>query len=288
MTQGSLEVALEQGAVADGCGKEASTTARTWPDLQMWQWAIVLAFVHRMGSGFVVPGRAGEVQPEMPYLQPFFIAFMIWPVIYLFAAIFTVWQFLQKPGVAPDRRLAAIQGVAPWWCAMSLITVAWNFAPSMWLAGVALSEVAICLLFAHGVVAEELEWPDYYLINVPITMHLGWGTAAALLTWNTVVAETTPSLLPNLAMLGASLALAAGVSTFFALRRRSSLLAWTVAWAVTWIGVNTLFPFPAATSEKYNAELGVIGRYILGAAELALSGCLIAVGCVARKWAQQA
>lgn len=285
MTQGSLAAALEQGEAADG-GK-ASTT-RTWPDLQMWQWAIVVAFVHRMGSGFLVPDRAGEAQPEMPYFQPFFLAFFIWPVIYLFAGAFTVWQFLQKPGVASDRRLAAIQGVAPWWCAMSLITVAWNFAPNLWLAGVALSEIAICLLFAHGVVAGELESPDYYLINVPLTMHLGWGTAAALLTWNNVVAESTSSLLPNLAALGVSLALAAGLSTFFALRRRSSLLAWTVAWAVAWIGVMTLFPFPAATLEKYNAELGVTGRYILGAAELALSGCLIAVGCVARKRAQQA
>lgn len=277
MTQSDLALGLETGGVvADG-----KAAAAAWPHLFKWQVANLVFFALRWGSGFLVPDREGENSGAIAYLEPFFIAFLIWPVIYLSQAIFCVWQLFQRPGRAPDQRLAAIQGVAPWWIAMSVITVAWNFAPNLSWAGVGLTGVALTLLGGHAWVAGERGSPDYWVMNVPITLHLGWGTAAALLTWNTVVAESTSSVSVNLAALGLELLLGASVASFFAWRRRSALLAWAVAWAVTWIGVGTLFPMPEEREEKYNAELGETGRYALAAAELALAAGLVAVGLLA-------
>lgn len=285
MAQGDLALGLEAGGFDPSNPVHGKPADSAWPHLFKWQLANLIFFVLRWGSGQILPEREGETSDAIAYFQPFFIAFFIWPVIYVNQAVFSVWQLLQRPGQAPDQRLAAIQGAAPWWIAMSIITIAWNFAPNLWLAGLGLTGVALTLLGAHGAVAGETGFPDYWTMNVPITLHLGWGTAAALLTWNSVVAETTASVSINIAATCIELLLGAGVASFFAFRRRSALLVWTVAWAVTWVGVGTLFPMPEERAEKYKAELGEVGQYALVAGELALAAGLIVVGFLARKQA---
>jgi len=275
MTQSNLLSSLEQGTDGDKSSSD-------FPQICLYQVAILVAMILRFGSSRFVSEPEGETSPAIGFLMPFFIGFLIWPVIYLFQWSFSFWQLFQRPGRAPAQRLAAIQGLTPAWIAMSLITVAWRFAPNLWLAGCGLTGVVISLYFSWlAVVGEKESWQDYLLLNVPITLHLGWGTAAALLTWNNVVAEMTTSVAVNLGFLIFELVLAGGLGSFLALRHKSPLLVGAVAWAVMWVGVETLVT-KGQRLERYNTDLGEAGRITLGVVEILLAVGLIGVGIRAR------
>lgn len=262
LTTNSLDASLEQGT-----GGKAPAAGS---NILLWQVANAIIIVAKFIVGFVAGTK--PMLTEVSYINPFFPAFFIWLVIHAGELTFTVWQLLQRPGTAPEARLAAIRALSPWWIAAHTFTMAYSLTSEItWLEALELTGVSLSLCFAHLIVMEFKENPDFIIMNVPITMHFGWVTAAALLEWNGWVAESTPGITVKLASAAASLVAAFVVGGNLAASRRTPVLAGTVAWAVFWVGMGSLL------YESLAEELGAAGAYTLGAIELVLAAGLVAV-----------
>jgi len=283
MTQGDLVQGLEQG----------DAMKSSMPRPVVAQVLNLLAIVANIFCGQLNAWLSGDddlprpgVPESVSYLQPAIYAFIvIWPTIYLGEVVFGIWQAIQRPDSAPEERMKTIQAVAPPYFAAHAVTCVWVFLPDISQRLVAIGIVAVLLGVAHGVVAPMKQGVDYYLMAAPITLHFGWGTAATLVTLNTVVARSTSSVATKLALLAGSLAFAACAGVFFAARRKSGLIAGTVGWAIFAVAVATLFPITldSQLETKYNEDLGVAGRYAIGAAEAALGAALFGYAYVVQK-----
>jgi len=256
----NLDVSLEQGT-----GGMATTKIS---NLRLWQVANLLAIAVKFIVGFIPRERPAPLA-LVTYITPFFVAFFIWIVIHVGEISWSIWQLLQKPGDAPLARLAAIRAASPGWIAAHVFTGAFSLTDATWLQGVELTAVAVSLSISHFAVMSSKENPDFLVMNVPITMHFGWVTAAALLTWNVCAAETTSVTAVKLAVAIVSFLVALAVGGVLAFRRRSPVLSGTVAWAVFWIGVQSL------TSSALAKELGAVLARGLGVVEVALACVLV-------------
>lgn len=275
MTQADLALGLEEGVARKELPK----------CLLLAQIANFLIIFENMGAGWFSSQLQGEPGPDesLNYLQPSVYAFAIWPVIYAGEVAFAFWQTCCCQKNADVKRLEAIRNVAPSYCLAHAITIVWMFLPSLWTRALALALVAVCLGVAHGIVAPFDQGADFYCMAAPITLHFGWATAATLVSWNIVAAQVTQDVATNFAVLVACLLVAVVAGAFFAVRRRSALLAGTVAWAVVAVGVEHLFPISAERLAKYSQDFGETGRYLLAATELALGGALVAVAVFVRR-----
>lgn len=258
-------------------GKDATPV-----NLPKWSWALCLiAYVARMTCVFSLPRPS--TSREISYLSPSFPAFTIWWPIYSFQLLFVLAAWFQQ------RRASVLRDVAPWFVVIMLTSIYWYFC-GLFLettleSALVLSTTWACLAVAHGIVAGEMAFPEYFTMNVPITLQLGWGTAAMLVSWDSVVAANTSGPFAKAVSLFALLTVGLVVTSVLAMRRRSALLACTVAWAVYWVGDGTLNPYSQARLDEYNETFGEQGRIALGVTEMVLAGGLVAVGVML--WCKQ-
>jgi len=257
-----LDVSLEQGT-----GGEAPAVGS---NILLWHVANLIAIVAKFIVGFVAGAK--PTLTVVSYINPFFPAFFIWLVIHAGELSFTGWQLFQRPGKAPEARFVAIRALSPWWIAAHTFTMAYSLTDEpKWLEALELTAVSLSLCFAHLIVMEFKENPDFIIMNVPITMHFGWVTVSAFLEWNDWVAKSTTNIPLKLAAAAASLLAALVVGGVLAACRRTPVLAGTVAWAVLWVGMGSLL------YKNLAEELGVGGACALGVIELILGAGLVAV-----------
>lgn len=132
-------------------------------------------------------------------------AFAIWGVIFTTEAVFTAAQAM-PPSSLSSAAAGVYAAVAPWWAAacglQSLWCVAfrdWARAPRhFWLSGALLATEAVALGGAHRVLraavaaAGGMPTAVYLSCHVPISLHFGWITAAAVVNLNSLVAVVAP------------------------------------------------------------------------------------------------
>merc|ERR1712045_241400 len=85
----------------------------------------------------------------------------------------------------------------------------------------------------------------------------------------------------SIAVLFIALVFAVCFATVCSLKRRSALLACTVAWAVFWGDYMTIWPIPPRLV-AYNMAFGEAGRIALGVLEMACAAGLVGVGFFSR------
>ncbi len=124
-------------------------------------------------------------------------AFSIWGVIYAGEAIFTASQAFNL--WAPDHFM--LKRLAPWWaaaCGLQALWCAafrpWAKAPRhFWLSSALLAAEAFALGGAHHVIRSSLSgmsWQNYWTMHVPLSLHFGWISAAAIVNLNSFAALT--------------------------------------------------------------------------------------------------
>uniref|UniRef100_A0A7S1RET6 Uncharacterized protein n=1 Tax=Alexandrium catenella TaxID=2925 RepID=A0A7S1RET6_ALECA len=242
-----------------------------------WQIANVVAFLANVAAVRSIPrlDSSNAMLQPLNYLTPASYAFAIWGVIYFLEYGFVCLQLL------PRAQTELLRRVSPWWCGANACQVLWCllFRPQfdspglLWLSAVALSSIAACLNRAHALIAAPQ--PDAQdgsvVLRVPVTLHFGWTTAAALVNWNGYVARCTSAPTPKLAVALLSAALATSVGSSVTVDRGSGLYGGTVAWAILAVGVQTV------RSERLGEELGRGIAIAVGIAEIMLAAGLFLV-----------
>lgn len=165
-------------------------------------------------------------------------AFIIWAPIFLGElALTTSSLFLDSS----SRIGSTLQKISPAFVASQLFQSLWTaaFRPrfakgrEIYLSGVFLSGIAISLNRVHSLLCQEsLSWKESALF-LPLTLHFGWTTAAALVNWNGSLAMRgwSDSQLAISGHLSAILATAIGVSV--TLLRSAPVYGGVIAWALT-------------------------------------------------------
>ena len=199
--------------------------------LARWQWVNVAAFAVNVVS-VAIPGRiddematqmkkeakirksprsvASGVPKDSIYrslVTPAGWAFLIWPVIYLAESVFTA---AQASSSLDQISAAAYASAAPWWalsCTLqALWCVAfrdWAKAPShFWISGSLLVAESVSLGKAVAAMdAAKVAFPSaaYLCGRLPLALHHGWITAAAVVNVNSwiAVSENYPSRMSN-------------------------------------------------------------------------------------------
>jgi len=151
-----------------------------------------------------IPGRLdmklGKPKKEdMRFFTPSPWAFAIWGPIFLgemAMAITTAVAPGALSGPAGDRWLMEM---APSYAAAALHQVLWTGAfrewalDKLWISASLLTFAAVGLFSAHGTITRALSIPDhvstwgYIAAALPVSMHFGWMTCAAALSWNNVL-----------------------------------------------------------------------------------------------------
>lgn len=239
-----------------------------------WQIANALAFLANVAAVRSIPrlDSSNAMLQPLNYLTPASYAFAIWGVIYFLEYGFICWQLL------PRAQTELLRRTSVWWCGGNACQVLWClvFRPQfdspglLWISAAALSGIAACLGQAHALLAAA---PDdqqgSVFFRVPLTLHFGWTTAAALVNWNGYVARCTSAVTPKLAAALLSAALATSLGSSVTVDRRSGLYGGTVAWAVLAVGVQTI------RSEQLGRELGRTAATGLGVVEILLASGLL-------------
>lgn len=214
-------------------------------------------------------------------------AFAIWGVIFTTEAIFTAAQALpaSSPSSLSPEAAAVYASVAPWWamaCGLQALWCAafrdWARAPRhFWLSGAILAAEAAALGGAHRVlrvaVAEGMVSTGAYLAcHLPVSLHFGWITAAAVVNANSLVAVVAPPPHVQLSFAFASVWGAAALGALVTANTGDPLFAGVLAWALSAVAADggrrvkeTLGEVPlaalthsAATAARALAGLGVV------------------------------
>lgn len=227
-----------------------------------WQLANACFFAGNVWAVRSIARLDGRNSSALPtnFLTPAPYAFAIWGVIYMMEYLFVCWQLLQGCSLRgqplpPQRseRLRLLKRISPGWCGANACQIAWCFAfrPSLdtpqllWISAVCLTGIAGFLSLAHGLLCEEsgLSFEELILMYVPLMLHFGWTTAAALVNWNGYVSRCSLDLewsgWVKVNALWLSVVLAGSLGTLLSLRRKSGLYALTVAWAVLAVASHT-------------------------------------------------
>jgi hypothetical protein len=238
--------------------------------LARWQWVNVAAFAVNVVS-VAIPGRiddematqmkkeakirksprstASGVPKDSIYrslVTPAGWAFLIWPVIYLAESVFTA---AQASSSLDQISAAAYASAAPWWalsCTLqALWCVAfrdWAKAPGhFWISGSLLVAESVSLGKAVAAMdAAKVAFPSaaYLCGRLPLALHHGWITAAAVVNVNSwiAVSENYPSRMSNAEFQARSAFISHAAAAFVGCRvswsSRDPTFAAVIAWAL--------------------------------------------------------
>lgn len=169
-------------------------------------------------------------------------AFAIWGVIYLGESVFVAAQ--ASPSLASSSR-ELYAALAPWWTISCGLQALWcvAFRPwarrprHFWISGallateaVALGRVARCFVGASP--SRSLSTTEFLAARLPLGLHFGWITAAAVVNLNSLVAVAGAAPHAQLSIAFASVWGAAALGVAVALGTGDAVFAATLAWAL--------------------------------------------------------
>uniref|UniRef100_A0A7S0Q3J2 Uncharacterized protein n=1 Tax=Coccolithus braarudii TaxID=221442 RepID=A0A7S0Q3J2_9EUKA len=212
-------------------------------------WQVLLAAAWVMNNiAVVVPGRydgRSVMTSEKPtaaganLFTPAGYAFIIWAPIFLGEGLMMLYLTnVQTPlGAA----------VAPAWCAAALAQSCWcaAFRPSvcgprlLWVPALLLASTGAALGVAHRAIrTANVGALANCLVRVPVTLHFGWITAAALVNANNYLARTVASVRAKEAAAHASSLAAVAAVAYVSHTTADHVFAGVIAWALGWVAVD--------------------------------------------------
>lgn len=203
-------------------------------------------------SGWLhTPTNAELSEKYQTLLTPNNKAFLIWPVIFAFQAVFIILQLLP-----PYRGVDMVQkGVGFWYFLASALQIGWTitFAYEIIYASLA---CMWCLWFSlMGLVYSQYYaksdgtiW-EFIFLRFPFSLHGGWITAALALNVNVtaVYMEQPVDIQLAVAILSIAVLHAISVWALFNVPRPNWTIAGVLSWAFGWIYVELQDPKPHIT-----------------------------------------
>jgi hypothetical protein len=184
-----------------------------------------------------------------PVFAPAPFAFAIWGVIYLGELIMSCAVAFQGHKLPSNIRKATA-----FWVSANLYQSLWciafrpKFRNALWIPTSLLAAGAVALLFCHQKLMEVVKDSGSvvtiakaakYLFAAPVSLHLGWLSAATLLNVNAWASECKISLGKNISLAFFSTYLATFIGAAITLATRDPLVACTIAWALAAIAYQT-------------------------------------------------
>lgn len=224
------------------------------PFVDPWQLLTALAYALNQKATFLggrLDGRslAGNKNspPPVRFFSPAGWAFVIWAPIFFGELLFVIFQLLPLPSVRGSWWLSEI---SPWFAAAMIFQTLWclSYRPwardggFLWIPALMLGGTAVTLGGAHAVLREawfarDMEFPQYVAAHLPLSLHFGWISCAALVNLNGYFA-TRPrqSNLMGLILSVLSIIVAVLLGTLVTLAREDPVYAAVVAWALWAVG----------------------------------------------------
>ena len=196
------------------------TSTSTSTSLNKFNWLNLIAYIVNVfvtfGIGiFGITGQPSNSELSAKYqtiVTPFGLSFSIWGVVFIWQAIWIVWQFL------PSQRNS--EGVVKAWYYYPIMTVfqaGWTISFSyeiMWLALICMYCILITLVCASmSLQRYSKNWKGYLLWQGPFSIQTGWIMAAAAV--NTNVCAVSYNANATTQLIVASLSLVVLLTTAF-------------------------------------------------------------------------
>ena len=188
-------------------------------------------------------------QKYQTIITPSGIAFSIWGIIFLAQAVFVVLNLFSEQYRSHPL---VVEGVSWWYVVVCIAQTAWSPAfayekiplAAFFMGCILLGLVAIAF-GQYKVVTNLIERQsglkrsDFWLLQFPFEIHLGWIVAAFVLNLNIVVVASGASAGTQCVVAGVFLAVLAVLSgvCLFLLKRPN----YTVPWVVVWAAVRVIY-----------------------------------------------
>jgi hypothetical protein len=176
-------------------------------------------------------------------------AFAMWGPIFLGEFIFCLGTALMK---RDSVMVPLVQDISASFVASQVFQVLWTasfrpkYARQQWIvvSGFMLSGIALSLARAHAEYSKMqplVTWKQYLVYLLPLTLHFGWTTAAALVNFNGTLAMPSDVSAKLLAVAGWASAVGAAVlGVGITLRRGAPMYGGVLAWALVACGTGVM------------------------------------------------
>lgn len=178
----------------------------------------------------------GSISDDNPtYITPAGYAFSIWGLIYVFLGLFAIYQMF--PSTYASRPVNEAYGVVL--LLNALLNISWIISWH-WLQLVVACAIIWAMWLTLLVIKLRLTpflpatWLEYFFVQVPISLYIGWITCAAILNLLIVVPVLAASQAAGLAGLG----VATAIGTFVVAYHRDGVTGAVVVWALVAIGIE--------------------------------------------------
>lgn len=227
--------------------------------------AATIAMAYVANTTMLAGVRTGEiaVRYDVPF-TPAGWTFAIWSLIHVALIAFTVFQ-LGRGG--DSRRAEAVRGPFVFAAAANCCWLVF------WAYEALVVTLAVMLLLLASLVAAYRELragapataAEAWCLDRPISLYLGWVTAATLANLSVVVVHAgwLPEAIDPETWSLVALALALGIAAFVYLRLADPVYLGVIAWAMTGIAFKTAQVGPVAMAAQGVAALAGIGVVLL-------------------------
>lgn len=156
---------------------------------------ILMVTVNVLANSLPINGQnTGEISDSYSNLfAPAGLTFIIWGVIYLLLALYTIFQFGLFQKEDKNSVSALMESISPFFILSSLLNTVWIFA---WHYNL----IAICLVLIAGMLVllirinllidkESLSNKEKFFIRVPFSVYFGWVTVATIANATTLLVD---------------------------------------------------------------------------------------------------
>lgn len=211
----------------------------------------VIAFNVLAATGRLSGVDTGAISDKYPTpVTPSGYAFMIWSLIYLGLAVFSIWQFIP----ANRARFSNIRSFYILSCALNCGWLYMWHSDQIAICSLLLLLLAVTLFFINLYLRRTEGVGDYWLSKAPFEIYFGWVVLATLVNFAILLVfwkvDISPSSFTILAV--ALILLAGALGVLLRIRLNSYLYSLAIAWGAAAIGVkqsgNTLVVVASAVS----------------------------------------
>lgn len=156
---------------------------------------VLMVVVNVLANALPINGQnTGEISDSYSNLfAPAGLTFIIWGVIYLLLALYTIYQFGLFQKINDSSGSSLMEKIAPFFILSSVVNGVWIFAWHYNLIG-------ICLLLIAGLLVilikinllidkESLTNKEKFFIRVPFSVYFGWVTVATIANATTLLVD---------------------------------------------------------------------------------------------------
>jgi len=225
-------------------------SSERWGKLQIANtvsFAINVFVVQTSNFGWYGQTNGDMSRKYQTFATPAGFAFAIWGVIYIAQLFNTIYMNI------PSQRKEdnpVVRAMGPWWVAAQLLQVAWTFAFAQeqiilsccLMAGIYVTLFKLVWNISTYREAHNLSIAEYWLYVFPFSIHLGWITAASIISGNLILRVNFAPLASQLGAGSLSVAVALLSASYFTVIRRDPVHPAVISWALFALSVQLADP----------------------------------------------